>query len=126
MIATVLDDGVTARYVALDDERAPEGLHAQIAALAAASDSPAYHPDIVAAMARGGVMEGDAQRYGYVVVSDRTGVLAAAPIVVTSEVLVDLLSGPGLLHRACNVMRRFPKLLGVTTMCVGTALTKKR
>lgn len=124
MIAAVLGGGATARFVSLEDEDLPEALRGELAALAAAGDSPAYHPDIVTAMARGGVMERDAQRYGYLVVSDRGDgdVLAAAPVVVTSEVLVDLLSGPGLLRRACNVMRRFPRLLGVTTLCVGTAL----
>ena len=127
MITTVLGGGATARFVSLEDEPVPDALHAQLAALAATGDCPAYHPDVVTAMARGGVMEAGAQRYGYLVVSDRGrggggGVLAAAPIVVTSEVLVDLLSGPGLLRRACDVVRRFPRLFGVTTLCVGTAL----
>lgn len=127
MSETALDGGCRARLVVFDegdDGADSAGLLATVHALAIDSAMPTYVPAVAAALARGGVYPtGDsAQRYRYLVVTDRKGVLAAAPVVATDEVLVDLLCGPGLLHRACNVMRRFPRLLGMTTLCVGTAI----
>jgi hypothetical protein len=117
MIETHLADGCRAQLVELERELPPPSVRE----LAIASDMPTYVPELGAALADGGVV-GSAQRYRYLVVSDVSGVVAAAPVVVTDEVLVDLLCGPGLLHTACNMMRRFPRVLGMTTLCVGTAL----
>jgi hypothetical protein len=118
MIETILADGCHAQLIELEHgDRPPPAVRE----LAIASDMPTYVPELAAALADGGVV-GSAQRYRYLVVRDASGVVAAAPVVVTDEVLVDLLCGPGLLHTACNVMRRFPRVLGMTTLCVGTAL----
>ena len=112
---------IGAEHVALDRQVLRPDVREQLRAWASASSSPSYYPDLVEAMARGGVHEA-CQRYGYLTLSDARGLVAAAPTVITDEVLVDLLAGPGWLHRACNVMRRFPKLLGMRSMTVGTAL----
>lgn len=108
-------------HVALDRERLRPDVRAELCRWASASATPTYHPDLVEAMARGGVHE-TCQRYGYLLLSRRGRLVAAAPTVITEEVLVDRLAGPGWLHRACNVMRRFPRLLGMTSLTVGTAL----
>lgn len=109
---------IIASHVALDREQLHPGVRDELRALATC-DAPTYLPELVEAMARGGVHEA-CQRYGYLTVFERGRLIGAAPTVITSEVLVDLLAGPGWLHRVCNVLRRLPWLM--KSMTVGTAL----
>lgn len=118
-----VDGAIGARHVSLETAAGAAALGDQLDAvrqLARDGATPTYYPDLVAALGRGGV-DGGAQRYGYLVVSDRRGVLAAAPTAVTGEVLVDLLCGPGLVRAAGDLLRRFSGL-ATRTLCVGTAL----